>query len=203
MACETGGTSPPLAAGSTTDTAKTAEDAATPTNPEPTCLFDPAKEGKSLGSLVGNISLKQWDGSATESKTTYELHSNCGEKKVVWLFLSAGWCGACEAYVPQVETWYQTYQDKGLEVMWIEGWDENDEPPAWAWMDNWAKEKNPSFPLLRDFDFKQVQTYLPYNGGGLPWLAVVDGTNMELVLTAESRDATEAKVAEMLGVPAL
>jgi len=211
-ACDTGTSQPgpptPTNEQQTADAAATPEtNAATPeasaTPPAATCLFDPAKQGKVVGAQIGNIKLKQWDGSPTESNTTYELHSNCGKKKVVWMFLSAGWCGACEAYVPQVETWYQKYKDQGLEVMWIEGWDENNDPPTWEWMDAWAKEKKQTFPLLRDFDFKQVQDNLPYAGGGLPWLAVIDGNTMELVLEAESRAETETKVAEMLGVPAL
>ncbi len=52
---------------------------------QPPCDYDPELEGKNVGDHVKNIKLKDSDGNK------YELHSNCGTKKAVWVILGTGW----------------------------------------------------------------------------------------------------------------
>ena len=55
------------------------------TAPTPQCDYADALAGKNVGDLVENIKLKDSDGSK------YELHSNCGVNKAIWVILATGW----------------------------------------------------------------------------------------------------------------
>ena len=67
------------------------------------CGFDEALEGSALGQHIANMKyygLELDDG----SKEKYQLHYDCGGgSKAIWIFLSTGWCGACNAYAKTVE----------------------------------------------------------------------------------------------------
>ena len=49
------------------------------------CDYDSALAGKNVNDHVKNIKLKDSDGNK------YELHSNCGTKKAIWIILATGW----------------------------------------------------------------------------------------------------------------
>ena len=49
------------------------------------CDYDETKVGKNVGDLVENIKLKDSEGAK------YELHSNCGVNKAIWVILATGW----------------------------------------------------------------------------------------------------------------
>jgi thiol-disulfide isomerase/thioredoxin len=44
------------------------------------------------------------------------LHDNCGQVKAQIIVLTAGWCAACRARLPQTETLVQQYKDQGQKV---------------------------------------------------------------------------------------
>ena len=74
-ACGDDSTAPgPTDAGPPEDTAPTAQ-----------CDYDDALAGKNVGDLVENIKLKDSEGAK------YELHSNCGVNKAIWVILATGW----------------------------------------------------------------------------------------------------------------
>ena len=74
-ACGDDSTSPaPVDAGPAADTAPTVQ-----------CDYDDSLAGKNVGDLVENIKLKDSEGAK------YELHSNCGVNKAIWVILATGW----------------------------------------------------------------------------------------------------------------
>ena len=74
-ACGDGSTTPaPADAGPPADTAEPAQ-----------CDYNDEKAGKNVGDLVENIKLKDSEGAK------YELHSNCGVNKAIWVILATGW----------------------------------------------------------------------------------------------------------------
>ena len=74
-ACGDDSTSPaPADAGPAADTAPTVQ-----------CDYDDSLVGKNVGDLVENIKLKDSEGAK------YELHSNCGVNKAIWVILATGW----------------------------------------------------------------------------------------------------------------
>ena len=55
------------------------------TAPMVQCDYDESLAGKNVGDLVENIKLKDSEGAK------YELHSNCGVNKAIWVILATGW----------------------------------------------------------------------------------------------------------------
>lgn len=78
MAC--GGTEEPADTGTPINDTVVAD-----TAEPPPCDYTDDLAGKNVGDLVENIKVKDSDGNK------YELHSNCGAKKAVWVILSTGW----------------------------------------------------------------------------------------------------------------
>ena len=75
------------------------------TTPEPTqtavvpedCAYDEASKGTAIGSHVESFKLFNQHGDIHNS------HFDCGgESKAVWVFLSTGWCGACNSYAKTI-----------------------------------------------------------------------------------------------------
>jgi hypothetical protein len=141
------------------------------------CEFDESKVGKNVGDHVKNFAMKTGEG------CPYWLHQSCGtEKKVIWMLLATGWDGAGEGYAGQVEQIYQENKDKGLEVLWVFGEDEEKSAPSLEWVKQWKSNKEVSFTVLRDSNF--YQAYGSVNNSGisaLPHQYVIDATNMELL----------------------
>jgi len=55
------------------------------------CQFDLENKGKTVGKHIKDFGLKQVFGPTKEETDAYWLHSNCGEKKAVWIILATGW----------------------------------------------------------------------------------------------------------------
>ena len=170
--------------------------AALPIDGTELCEFDAGNIGKEVGKSIENFGLKTYQGDA------YWLHQNCGtDTKVVWMILGTGWCGACETYVNQVQPLYEQYKDQGLEVMWVIGADEADNPPSLEFCENFVKEKGVTFPVMRDAQFFQVYGHINPHSTALPHQYILDARTMELVHASGGiNEASETKVKELLGV---
>ena len=97
------------------------------------CEFDESKKGKAVGKQIEDFPLQQWtkgaDGNFEPSR--FDFHSNCGGgAKVIWVFLSTGWCGACERYAAVAQEQYAKLKDQGLRIVWIVGEDAEKAPPT-------------------------------------------------------------------------
>ncbi len=168
-----------------TDTA-VAEDTG-PTEPftlGPNCAIDESKYGKKIGDTIGNITLLTYEGER------YDLHANCGhDKKVVWMVLGTGWCGACEALAPKLQPIYEEYKDQGLEIMWVLGEDGKGAPPTIEFAQAFVEDKGVDFPVMRDLNFLNVYSQIEQHSTALPHQYLIDANTMELINATGGVDA--------------
>lgn len=165
------------------------------------CGYDAALQGTAIGSHVESFKLYNQHGDIHNS------HYDCGGgSKAVWVFLSTGWCGACNSYARQVEALYNAYSDQGLRVLWIvgEAGVKGTGSISNAEFDEYVLAHSPmSFTVVRDPGFNATETYLDSTTPALPHQYILDGTTMELVFKqGGTGEAGEDKIAELLGVDA-
>ena len=169
------------------------------------CGYDEVLKGTSLGAHIENFKLKD------SNNDTHNLHYDCGgEAKAVWIFLSTGWCGACNVYAKKVEEFYNAYKDDGLRVLWIVGEDSDHNPITKDTFGEYVTAHAPmSFTVVRDPEFNATYSYLDNTTPALPHQYILDAKTMELVFkyggTGDSDDPDdqpdgEQKIKEMLGV---
>jgi thiol-disulfide isomerase/thioredoxin len=159
------------------------------------CAFDPEKAGKDVGGSIENFGLKTYQGDA------YWLHQNCGtDKKIIWIILATGSCGACESFAPVVQPLYEQYKDQGLEVMWVLGADAEGNPPSLEFCENFVQGKNVTFPVLRDAKFYQVYGHINPYSTALPHQYILDAETMELLHASGGVNDEPERVKALLGV---
>ncbi len=142
------------------------------------CQFEVAKQGNAVGTHIGDFTLDQWDG------TPFSFHENCGGGvRAIWVFLSTGWCGACEQYAPKAQNFFRTFEDDGLRIVWIVGEDAAGDAPTPEYMEDYFRRKDVTFTVLRDDFFAETQRFLDPNAAGssLPRQFILDGRTMELL----------------------
>ncbi len=142
------------------------------------CQFDPARQGKGVGFHIANFPVEQWDGSP------FWFHDNCGGGvKAIWVFLSTGWCTACERYADTAQGFFRDFEDDGLRIVWIVGEDANHEPPTREYMEEYYRRKNVTFTVIRDNSFFQTQRFIDPSAAGnsLPRQYILDGQNMKML----------------------
>ncbi|MCA9513806.1 MAG: redoxin domain-containing protein [Myxococcales bacterium] len=155
-------------------------------------VADGACVAEGTGNLVGdnirNFTLQNCNGDYVD------LHERCAKSKALWIIASAGWCGACEAFVPEAAERYQDLAGQGLDLMVVVGEDQFSEPPSLEYCMDYAlshglspeqtfidNDGTRSWPNL----FTAIDTY---SGGsiGLPWNVVLDGRSMEYVWSSNT-----------------
>jgi hypothetical protein len=181
--CVGGGGSGGGADGATQDAGDTADmgveqapDMAPPNYDE--CQFEVANQGNTVGAHIGDFTLDQWDG------TPFSFHENCGGGvRAIWVFLSTGWCAACERYAETAQRFFSSFEDAGLRIVWIVGEDAAGDPPTPEYMEDYYRRKNVSFTVLRDDLFVETQRFLDPTAAGnaLPRQFILDGRTMELL----------------------
>ncbi len=144
--------------------------------------------GNKVGDNVRNFTLQNCYGDDVD------LHSYCGKSEAVWIVASAGWCGACETFVPQAKARAKEHENEGLELMVVIGEDAAGAQPTLAYCSDYAGKKGldpattyidhdgtNSWPVI----FGAIDTY---SGGsiGLPWNAVLDGRSMEYIWSSNA-----------------
>ena len=149
------------------------------------CEFDEAKKGKAVGKQIEDFPLEQWaaDADGEFERLRFDFHSNCGGgAKVIWVFLSTGWCGACERYAAVAQEQYLKLKDQGLRIVWIVGEDAEKAPPTPEYMQRYVTEKMVDFPIIRDGEFLQTKRFIDPSvaGNSLPRSYVIDARNMEM-----------------------
>ncbi len=142
-----------------------------------TCVFNEGRVGNGVGSHIADFEMEQWDG------TPWTFHENCGGGvKAIWIFLSTGWCAACEQYADKAERYYQSFKDMGLRIVWIVGEDAAGNAPTPEYMRQYYERKNVTFTVLRDDFFMVTQQFIDpvAAGNSLPRQYILDGRAMEM-----------------------
>lgn len=164
-----------------------------PNNPNESCLYDPAQKGVSVGKQIENFPMRQWN------EEPFWFHKNCGTTKAIWVFLSTGWCGACENYAPTVQGFYELYKDQGLEVVWVVGEDPERMPPTCPYMVSYKRAKNVDFTIIRDNSFDFTERYVdPTASNSLPKQYILDGQTMEMVFAGGGRSQESEDLIRMM-----
>jgi len=144
--------------------------------------------GNKIGDNVRNFTLTNCYGDPID------LHDRCGKAEAIWIVASAGWCGACEAFVPEAAQRTKENAEAGLDLMVVIGENAAGAAPSLEYCKDYAGKKGldmastfidhdgtNSWPVL----FGAIDTY---SGGsiGLPWNAVLDGRSMEYIWSSNA-----------------
>ena len=137
--------------------------------------------GRNVGDNIANIKLTNCAGEEVH------LHDLCGQAKAVWFIASAGWCGACESFVPVAYDKYKELENDGLQLYVMLGEDGSTNKPSQKYCEDYADRKgmDRSVVFIDNSEgiswnalFGAINNYA--NGGiGLPWSVILDGDSME------------------------
>ncbi|MCP5107797.1 MAG: TlpA family protein disulfide reductase [bacterium] len=119
------------------------------------------------GVRVGNIAI-----TFTEIDTngnSFSLDSLKG--KVIFLNFSAMWCGPCRQEAPQLNEIYNTYHERGLEIIQCIYQDEDGNPSTIDDINRWLQEFGCPYTVINDPDRSSVDTY---NFGSIPYNIIID-----------------------------
>lgn len=119
------------------------------------------------------------------------LHSRCGLTDAVWMVATAGWCGACESFVPKVGEYYTDATNKGknLDIMVLYAETNAGVKPTLDQCLAYANAKgiDPAQVFIdKEGDrswgntFDHVNNYAS-GSFGIPWSLVLDGKSMEYI----------------------
>ncbi|TNF26285.1 MAG: hypothetical protein EP329_21520 [Deltaproteobacteria bacterium] len=153
---------------------------------EGTCVADGT--GIQIGDNIRNFTLQNCYGDFVD------FHDRCGRSKAVWIVASAGWCSACEAFVPEAAARAESLADQGLDLMVVLGENQLAGPPSLEYCLDYATAKgadpaqvfidndgSQGWPVL----FSALDTYTD-GSIGLPWNAVLDGASMEYIWSSNA-----------------
>ena len=151
-----------------------------------TCVA--AGSGTNIGDNIKNYTLQNCYGDYVD------LHERCGRSQAVWIVATAGWCGACKAFVPVAAARANELADQGLDLMVVIGENEQAAPPSLEYcLDYAAEEGVDPAQVFIDNDgvrswpetFGAINTYSD-GSIGLPWNAVLDGASMEYIWSSNA-----------------
>jgi len=149
-----------------------------------------------IGEVVPEITLQSC---VDESPVT--LSSVGADKKAIVLFLTAGWCPACSARMPDYVELAEQRADEGLEVVYVVGSDGNYEPATAAYCRNYSGQYDGA-RLDRFFfdhdgakDFPSIFARMwrypsPNNTFQIPWVGIIDARTMTYVYSEAAGDAS-------------
>ncbi len=146
--------------------------------------------GTGIGNNINNLQLTNCNGEMVN------LHDGCGVSKAVWFVHTAGWCGACEQWLPLVNQLYQQEAESGLDVYYILGEDGSSSAPTAEYCTQYAQDKglDPARVLIDNGANGPWGTFAQsvnmYDAAYIPWNAVLRGSNMEYVWADNVSDGT-------------
>ena len=164
---------------------------------DPECSFpDGGMVGSVVGSHVDNFIMRTWDGNPAW------FHWDCGcNAKAVMVFLSAGWCGACERRASDMQALFEANGRRGLRVVWVVGeTGTRDEAPDAEYMREYHDSKGATFTIVWDNHWAWVQRYIDpsASGNSLPRQYVLRGDNMKMVYAGSDWDAANEAMNALL-----
>lgn len=147
-----------------------------------------------IGETISGVSLTQCgdDGPAP-------LDEIGDDPKAIVMFLTAGWCPACSAMMPEMARLAAERADAGLEVVYVVGEDPSYRPSTTEYCQAYAGRYPDARPdrFFRDHDgdqdfaafFGRVWRYpTPRGTFGMPWIGVIDGRDMRYVWSNAAMD---------------
>ena len=176
--------------------------------PNADCEFDEGQAGKGPGAQIANFMPEQYNGTlddmGRETGVPFHFHLFCGGgSEVVWVFLTTGWCGACETYADKALDYLQEHAPRGLRVVWIVGEDAEYNPPSKTYMSQYRTNKldrdrdgvvsdaesSLPFIIIRDNGFNNTRRFIDPSAAGssLPRQYVLDASNMLMVFASDPR----------------
>ncbi|MDH6304322.1 thiol-disulfide isomerase/thioredoxin [Parabacteroides sp. PF5-5] len=121
----------------------------------------------------------------------HNLSEYAGKGKVVLIDFWASWCGPCRADMPRLQEIYNSYKDKGLEIvgvsldrsekLWIEG----------------IRELNITWPQLSDLQHWDNKAATLYGVEAIPFTVLIDKDGTIIAKNLRGK-ALDAKLAEIL-----
>ena len=131
------------------------------------------------------------------------IHDNCGRVKAQVLVMTAGWCSACRARLPQTESLISQYKDQGqlVEAYYVIGQGNSTTPATMqdCFSDAQAKGIDPARMLLDNGNgragFNQVwrRNWLETCDRSLPNYYVLDGDDMSFNFASRCDDDPRAQ----------
>ncbi len=91
--------------------------------------------------------------------------------KVILLNFSAMWCGPCRREASQLMAIYNTYKERGLEIVQCIYEDEDGNPTDLSDINRWIQEYNITYTVITDPDYSSVNTY---NFSAIPFNIIID-----------------------------
>jgi hypothetical protein len=145
--------------------------------------------GKALGEKIANYTLTNCLG---EEVT---LHDQCGITQAIWMIATAAWCGSCESYVKSVMDYWNQHKNRGLQVRFLFGEDNNGSQPTTQQCVAWAEGHgvDPSMVYI-DHDgsgpwrttWSHIENYAQ-GSIALPWEGILKGADMEYLFYSHGK----------------
>lgn len=160
----------------------------------PRATYPAAPYGTAAGTTLANLSFADPDGTATIDLQSLRAS---GEKQLLMVITSAGWCSACIEEQPELNRLYDTYKDCGLEVLLTVFEDDQTNPATPALAAQWKSSYSNTFPVVADAPFV-LKDY--YDESYTPMVMFVDFETMEIlsISTGQVDAATEAFIRQQL-----
>jgi peroxiredoxin len=160
----------------------------------PRTTYPAAPYGTAAGTTLANLSFADPDGTSTVDLQSLRA---AGDKRLLLVITSAGWCSACIEEQPELNRLYNTYKDCGLEVLLTVFEDDQTYPATPALAAQWKSSYSNTFPVVADAPFV-LKEY--YDESYTPMVMFVDLETMEIlsIATGQVDAATEAFIRQQL-----
>lgn len=160
----------------------------------PRPAYPAAPYGTAAGTTLANLSFADPNGTATVDLQSLRAS---GDKRLLMVITSAGWCSACIEEQPELNRLYDTYKDCGLEVLLTVFEDDQTSPATPALAAQWKSSYNNTFPVVADAPFV-LKDY--YDDSYTPMVMFVDLETMEIlsIATGQVDQSTEGFIQQQL-----
>lgn len=138
------------------------------------CRDDIQSTGNDVGDIAEGFELLDQFGE------TVSLHDFCDQTVV--MVSSAMWCGPCQDEAPELQGWYEDFQDEGLMIITLLGEDMFGNAPSEAELLDWADSFGLEHPVLSDGNWGVTGRYLQGFSFGIPTFHVI-GPGAEVLAT--------------------
>lgn len=120
-----------------------------------------------LGVYLNNIAVGFTEND--QNGNSFNLESMKG--RVILLIFSAMWCSPCRAEASELMELYNTYKERGLEIVQCIYQDEDSNPADLSDIKRWIEEFKIAFTVVNDSDYSSVNTY---NFNAIPFNIIID-----------------------------
>jgi len=126
-------------------------------------------ENPEVGTHVYDIALSFTENDSLGNPVTLDTFSG----DVILLTFSAMWCGPCRSECPELVELYNTYHQRGLQIVQCIYQDEDGNPTDLTDLARWIQEFGVPFIVFHDPDYSTVNQYLGANAG-IPYNVIID-----------------------------